>query len=138
MSQDRPAGVTVVAVVFLLASAYLASVGLAMLAKSGLVSMAAGADLLSGLETAGPYMFLLIAGVGAAIALGLFRRNNWARRAAIGIAMIGFVLLIPTVSGAVIDFNFARLARSGFGLMARVVIVFYLYQLPVREFFAAK
>jgi len=134
----RPAGVTVVAVVFLLASAYLASVGLAMLAKPGLVSMAAGADLLSGLETAGPYMFLLIAGVGAAIALALFRQSNWARRAAIGIAMIGFVLLIPTVSGAVIDFNFARLARSGFGLMARVVIVFYLYQLPVREFFAAK
>ena len=138
MSQDRPAGVTVVAVVFLLASAYLASVGLAMLAKPGLVSMAAGADLLSGLETAGPYMFLLIAGVGATIALGLFRQSNWARRAAIGIAMIGFVLLIPTVSGAVIDFNFARLARSGFGLMLRVVIVFYLYQLPVREFFAAK
>lgn len=132
---ELPSGVTVVAVVFLLAAAYLASIGLTMLAKPGLVSMAAGADLLGGLETAGPYMFLLMAGVGAAVGLGLLCRNNWARRAAIIIAMIGFVSLIPTVSGAVIDFNFAKLARSGFGLMVRVVIVFYLYQLPVREFF---
>jgi len=138
VSQDRPAGISVVAAIFLLASAYLASVGLTMLAKPGLVSMAAGADLLSGVETAGPYMFLLIAGVGAAIALGLLRRQNWARRSAIVVAMIGFVFLIPTVSSAVIDFNFAELARSGLGLMVRVVIVFYLYQLPVRDFFAAK
>ena len=134
--EDRPFGVTAVAVVFLLAAGYLAAVGLAMLAKPGLISMAAGADLLGGLETAGPYMFLLIAVVGAAIALGLLRRKNWARRTAIAIAMIGLVLLIPAVSSAVIDFNFLRLARNGFGLMVRVLIVFYLYQLPVREFFA--
>jgi hypothetical protein len=132
---ELPAGVTAVAVVFLLAAAYLASVGLTMLAKPGLVSMAVGADLLGGLETAGPYMFLLMAGVGLAIALGLLRRHNWTRRAAIIIAMIGFVFLIPTVSSAVVSFHFAKLARSGFGLMVRVVIVFYLYQVPVREFF---
>jgi hypothetical protein len=135
---ERPAGIAAVAMVFLLAAAYLASVGLTMLLKPGLVSMAAGADLLGGLETAGPYMFLLMAGVGSAIGLGLLHRHNWARRAAIIIAMIGFVFLIPTVSGAVINFNFAKLARSGFGLMVRVVIVFYLYQLPGREFFEAK
>ncbi len=138
MIEDRPAGVTAVAAVFLLAAAYLASVGLTMLVKPGLVSMAAGADLLGGLETAGPYMFLLMAGVGVVIALGLLRRHNWARRAAIIIAMIGFLLLIPTVSSAVIDFQLGKLARSGSGLMVRVVIVFYLYQVPVREFFARK
>lgn len=136
--QDQPAGVTTVAVIFLLAAVYLASVGLTMLVKPGLVSMAAGADLLGGLETAGPYMFLLMAAVGLAIALGLLRLQNWARRLAALVAMIGFVLLIPTVSGAVINLNFARLARSGFGLMIRVLIVFYLYQLPVRERFERK
>ncbi len=136
--QDRPAGVTTVAVISLLAAAYLAAVGLTMLVRPGLVSMAAGADLLGGLETAGPYMFLLMAVVGLAIALGLLRLQNWARRLAALVAMIGFVLLIPTVSGAVINFNFAKLARSGFGLMIRVLIVFYLYQLPVRERFERK
>jgi hypothetical protein len=138
MSEDRPAGVTAVAAAFLLAAAYLAAVGLTMQVNPGLVSMAAGADLLGGLETAGPYMFLLMAGVGAAISLGLLHRHNWARRAAIIVAMIGFVLLIPTVSGAVVAFHLAKLARSGFGLMIRVLIVFYLYQVPVREFFEAK
>lgn len=138
MSEDRPAGVTAVAAAFLLAAAYLAAVGLTMLVNPGLVSMAAGADLLGGLETAGPYMFLLMAGVGSAISLGLLHRHHWARRTAIIVAIIGFVLLIPAVSGAVVAFHLAKLARSGFGLMIRVLIVFYLYQVPVREFFEAK
>lgn len=136
--QHRPASVTAIAFGFLLAAVYLAAIGLTMLVRPGLVSVAAGADLLGGLETAGPYMFLLMAAVGLAIALGLLRLQNWARRLAILVAMLGFVLLIPTVSSAVIDFQLGKLARSGSGLIVRVLIVFYLYQLPVREQFGRK
>ena len=132
---ERPAAVSVVAVVFLLAALYLALVGLTMLISPGTLSMALGADLLGGLETAGPYMFLLVSAVCALIGWGLLRLNNWARRVAIIAAVIGFVLLIPTVSGAVVTFNFGKLVRSGAGLIVRVLIVFYLYQLPVREAF---
>jgi hypothetical protein len=73
---ERPAGVTAVATAFLLAAAYLLAVGTTMLARPGLVSMAAGAELLGGLEIAGPYVFVLTAAVGAAVALGLLRRHN--------------------------------------------------------------
>lgn len=138
MKADRPAGVTAIAVLFLLAAAYLLVVGLLMLARPGLVSMAAGADLLGGLEVAGPYVFLLMAVVGAAIALGLFRLHNWARRVAIVIAMIGVALLLPRVSSSVTNLQIGKLAWSGLAMIVRVVMVWYLYQVPVREVFTTE
>ncbi len=88
MKADRPRGVTAIAVLFLLAAAYLLVVGLLMLASPGLISMAAGADLLAGLEVAGPYMFLLMAAVGTTIAVGLLHLRNWARRVAALVALL--------------------------------------------------
>ncbi|MGC2184083.1 MAG: hypothetical protein WA637_12440 [Terriglobales bacterium] len=135
MTVERPAGVTAVAAAFFLAGAYLLAVGLTMLARPGLVSMAAGAELLGGLELAGPYMFLLVGALGAAVALGLWRWHRWARWLAILIALIGLVLLLPSVSSALIDFRLGRLAWSGLGVMVRTMIVWYLFQGPVAEAF---
>ena len=109
-----------------------------MLASPGLVSMAAGAELLGGLELAGPYMFLLVGGLGAVIALGLWRLHRWARWLAILAAMIGVVLLLPDVSSAMLDFRIGKLAWAGFGTILRVMIVWYLFQEPVGEAFVAK
>ena len=138
MKPERPAGVTAVAFAFLLAAAYLLAVGLTMLARPGLISMAAGAELLGGLELAGPYMFLLVAAVGVAVALGLLRLHRWARWIAILIAMIGMVLLLPSVSSALIDFRFGRLVWGGLGVIIRSMIVWYLFQEPVKEAFLAR
>jgi hypothetical protein len=138
MTVERPAGVTVVAAAFLLAGVYLVIVALTMLTSPGLVSMAAGAELLGGLELAGPYMFLLVGGLGAVIALGLWRLHRWARWLAILAAMIGVVLLLPDVSSAMLDFRIGKLAWAGFGTILRVMIVWYLFQGPVGEAFVAK
>jgi multidrug transporter EmrE-like cation transporter len=138
MMPERPTGVTAVAIAFLLAAAYLLVVALTMLVRPGLVSMAAGAELLGGLELAGPYMFLLVAGVGLAVAFGLLRLQRWARWMAILIAMIGMVLLLPSVSSALIDFRFGRLVWGGLGVIIRSMIVWYLFQEPVKEAFLAR
>lgn len=135
MKPERPAGVTAVAIAFLLAGAYLLAVGLTMLARPGLISMAAGADLLGGLELAGPYMFLLIAALGAAVACGLALLHNWARWMAILVAMIGVVLLLPNVSGALVDFRFGNLLRGAVGTITRVMMVWYLFQPAVKDAF---
>jgi hypothetical protein len=137
VNAHRPKGVTAITVLFLLAAAYLVGAGLLMLASPGLIPMAAGADLLAGLEVAGPYMFLLMAAVGTAIALGLLHLHNWARRVAVVIAMIGVVLLLPRVSSAIVDFRIRKLAWGGLAVIVRVVIVWYLYQTPVRDVFEA-
>ena|SRR5690349_11111772 len=134
----RPIGVRMIAILFLSASAYLIVVGAMMLIRPGTVSMSSGADLLGGLETAGPYMFLLIALIGAAIGFGLLRLYNWARRLAILAALLGMVLLLPAVSSAVIDFRIPRLIWGGLGVMVRAIIVWYLYQHPIKEAFNRK
>ena len=131
----RPIGVSLIATLFLLTAAYLIAVGAVMLLSPGTVSMSAGADLLGGLEVAGPYMFLLIAVVATAIGAGLLRLHNWARRLAILTALIGMVLLLPAVSSAVLDFRITKLVWGGLGVMVRAMIVWYLYQQPVKEAF---
>src|SRR5438876_3038167 len=92
VSRERPTIVTAIAALFLLSAVYLLIVGLAMLARPGLVSMAAGADLLSGLETAGPYMFLLVGGAGISVGVGLVRLLYGVRRLAAVVALMGIVL----------------------------------------------
>jgi hypothetical protein len=130
----RPPGVTAIASLFFLAAAYLFVLGILMLLAPGAVSMSLGAPLLSGLELAGPYMFLLMAALGATIGLGLLRLNRWARRAALIIAMIGVVLLVPTVSSAVIEFR-VGLVWGWLGVIVRVVMIWYLYQVQIKEAF---
>jgi multidrug transporter EmrE-like cation transporter len=134
MLSSIPTGVASIAIVFLLAAVYLGLVGMVMLSSPGAASMALGAPLLGGLELAGPYMFLLTAGVGALIGWGLLRLNNWARRAAIVVGFIGVVMLVPAVSAAAVDFR-ASLLWSGLGILLRVMVVWYLFQEPVREAF---
>jgi hypothetical protein len=127
MGMERPAGVTAIAVLFLLASAYLTVVALAKLAFPESVSLSMGATLLHGLEIAGPYMFLLAAVVCAVVGVGLFRLNNLARRGAVVIAVAGMVMLIPKVSADAGDFSL-RFFTAGLMLVIRVIIAWYLWQ----------
>ena len=71
-----PSGVRAIGVLFALCGIYLGIAGLLMLLRPGVISMAAGAPLLFGLELSGAYMFLLTALIGIAIAWGLTRRIN--------------------------------------------------------------
>jgi len=134
---QRLAGVTTIAVLFFLAATYLVGLGLLMLVSPGAVSMALGAPLLGGLELAGPYMFLLMGAVGVAIGFGLLRLNNWARRAAVIVAMAGVVMLVPSVSAAAVDFR-GSLVWGGLGIMLRVAVVWYLWQGAVAAAFQGK
>jgi hypothetical protein len=132
---QRPHGVTAIAAIFFLASAYLIAIGLTLLLKPGTVSLMLGSPLLGGLELAGPYMFLLMSGVSIAIGLGLLLLNNWARRLAIIAALLGVFLLVPTVSAAATGYRPAALFFSGLGIVIRVIVAWYLYQAPVIEAF---
>jgi multidrug transporter EmrE-like cation transporter len=132
---SRPAGVTYIAVAFLLVAAYLSTIAAIMLISPGAVSMAAGTPLLGGLELAGPYMFLLVAGAAIVVGLGMLRLNNWARRLAALAAMAGVVLLVPDVASAVASFRAGPLFWSAVGVVLRVMVVWYLYQEPVKAAF---
>lgn len=126
---QRPAGVTAIAILFVLVAVYLCGAGATMLVLPGTLSMRIGAPLLHGLELAGPYMFLLVGAVAALIGWGLLRLNNWARRAALVASLLGVAMLVPGVSAAASDFGWSLL-WGGLGIMLRAAIAWYLVQLP--------
>jgi hypothetical protein len=122
---QRPAGVTAIGILFFLAAAYLCVAGATMLISPGALPMRIGAPLLHGLELAGPFMFLLVGAASALIAWGLLRLNQWARRAALVAALLGVVMLIPSVSAAASEFQWP-LAWGGLGIMLRAAVAWYL------------
>jgi hypothetical protein len=121
-----PNGVRAIAALFALCGTYLGIVGGLMLVRPGTISMSAGAPLLFGLELAGPYMFLLMAVVGGGVAWGLAAFNNIARRAALLIAIIGIVMLVPSVSASTVTVQPKALAFGGLGIIVRVMVAWYL------------
>ena len=124
---ERPRGVTFIAAIFFLASAYLIALGFVRLANPDAVPLSFGAPLLHGLELAGPYAFLMAGAAATLIGFGLLRLNNLARRAAIVVCAAGIVMLIPKVSAAASDISLKFFA-AGSMIVFRMMIVWYLWQ----------
>jgi len=136
-SNPIPAGVRAIAGLFALCGLYLGVAGLLMLLRPGSISMVVGAPLLFGLELSGPYMFLLMALVGAGIAWGLMRRINLVRHVALIIAIAGVVMLVPSVSAATVMVQPGALIRGGLGIIVRVIVAWYLSQGHIADQFKA-
>jgi putative flippase GtrA len=97
--------------------------------------MTLAAPLLFGLELAGPYMFLLVGVAAGAIAWGLLHLNNIMRHAAILAACAGVVMLVPSVSGAVVSARLKGLVLGGLGIIIRVMVAWYLSQTHIADLF---
>jgi hypothetical protein len=132
-----PNGVRAVATLFALCSIYLGIAGVLRLICPDTLALSAGAPLLFGLELSGPYMFLLMAGVGGAVAWGLVKLNNIARRAARLIAIAGIVMLVPPVSAATVAVQPKALAFGGLGIIVRVMVAWYLSRADIADQFQA-
>jgi len=105
----------------------------------GHVPLSSGAFLLGrGLEQLGPAAFLLYATIMLVLALALWRRWRWARRAAILVALIGIAMAVPALSSAVTDSRTLGILREGLQIILRVAIVYYLSQEPVKQWFAKR
>ena len=124
---DRPGGVIAIAVLSFAVAAYLAAVGVLKLLWPDAISLSLGAPFLHGLELWGPYIFLIAAAAGVAIAVGLLRLSNIARRLAIVVTIADIVLLIPKVSAETGDIS-PRFFLAAAAVMVRVMIVWYLWQ----------
>jgi ABC-type transport system involved in multi-copper enzyme maturation permease subunit len=130
-----PNGVRAIAALFALCAVYLAIAGGVMLLRPGTVAMSAGAPLLFGLELAGPYMFLVMAVVGAGVAWGLMELNNIVRHVATLIAITGIVMLVPSVSSATAMVQPKALVFGGLGIIVRVIVAWYLSRGEVADAF---
>ena len=137
-SSPIPDGVRAIAALFALCGIYLGIVAVLMLFRPGTIALSAGAPLLFGLELSGPFMFLLMAGVGGAVAWGLLKLNNIARRAARLIAIAGIVMLVPSVSAATVTVQPKALAFGGLGIVVRMMVAWYLSRGEIVDQFKAR
>jgi len=134
MTTHRPAGVG--AIVFLCVILAVTSLGYGALIIAGQVPLSAGAWLLGGgLEQLGPLVFVLYSALLLLLAVALWRRWRWARRITVLVAVAGIALVVPAISSAVADSRAFAIAREGVQIMLRVLVVFYLSQEPVKDWF---
>lgn len=137
MTADRPAGVSAIVALCTLVAA--ASLVIGALILVGQIPLSQGAFLLGGgLEQLGPLPFLLYAVVLLILALGLWKCWPWSRRAVILLAVAGIALAVPAISSAVADSRVFAMVREGAQIIVRVLIVFYLSQEPVKDWFTAR
>jgi hypothetical protein len=133
---QRPAGVTAIAILFLLAAIYLWTIGVVKLIAPEAISLMSGAELMYGLELAGPYMALLVGTGWALVGWGLLRLHHWARWAAMAVMTVGIAWLVPTISAAELG---VPLLWYGLQIALRAAVAWYLAQAPaVIESFVRK
>ena len=136
-NDERPAGVTAIAALCVIVG--VVALGFAALATAQVVPLSSGAFLIGGgLEQLGPVAFLLYATLMLSLAVFLWRRSRWSRRVAILVAVIGIAMAVPSLSSAVMDSRLFAIAREALQIILRVVVVFYLSQEPVKDWFAAR
>ena len=122
----RPLPITLLSIICALSAAYLTAVATTMFLNWDTFSFTAGASLLAGFETAGPFAFLIGAALYALTAYGLWTLRNWSRRVAIGLAALQAILALPKVSENAISLSFPRLLVTGLPMIVAAALIFYL------------
>jgi len=137
LSDVRPGGV--IAISALCALVGTASLVFAALFMAHAIPLSSGAFLIGGgFEQLGPLAFLLYATLMGLLAVALWRRWRWARRVVILVAVVGIALAVPALSSAVMDSRLLAIGREGLQIIIRVMIVYYLSQEAVKEWFTAQ
>ena len=124
---QRPAGITAIAVYYLLIAGYACTFAILKLAFPATFFLEHDAPIRNALEYYGPYYVLLIGSLSGLIGWGLLSLYKWARWA----GMLGMVpaifSLVPAISMAKIGFH---LLYYGLLIALHAAAGFYLAQAP--------
>ena len=127
----RPAGVTAIAILFIINAACLCSVGILMLTVPEVLSNFGGWRWLRGLETGGPYLDLLLGALWGLIGWGLIRLFGWARLAAMLLVVPGMAFgIVALVTASHLHWSLFLVALQ---ILASLAVVWYFFTTPIIE-----
>ena len=132
----RPEGVRLLGLACFGLTLYLAVNGL--LVMFGVVSFASGTYLLGGLETMGPIIYYIVAAILALLGFGLLRGWRWSRR--VGVIAAGFLIAgsVMPISAAVAYSQVSAMIIQGAKIITAIVVIRYLLQPDVVEWFSRR
>jgi hypothetical protein len=126
---ERPASVTVIAVLFFLVAGYLIVAGIVEFFAPGTLALTRAAGITYGRELNGPQTAISVGAGWALVGWGLYRVKNWARWCAVALMVVGVAGSVPAVSAAARDLGW-RFFFYGAQIMVRIVIAWYLAASP--------
>jgi len=142
--RTRPIGITILAVLMgLNTAAYLALVALALLSRGSLTALlhtlspsGAGPEAIqSSVGGLLPLYFTVMAGATAAMAVGFWRLQNWARMVSLGLIALSLALMVadlrPLLTAPTLGATGLTLVRVALS----VLWLWYLLRRPVRDAF---
>lgn len=141
---ERPAGVTVLAVLNFLGAGLCVLGGLAFMVDMGIGGAAAasrkGAGMgafLVGLGAVGGVVLLVFAVIAALVGIGLWTLRGWARTVTIVLSILGLVVAVPAFFISLLSFRVVHLifllTRAGISAL----IVWYMFRPHVKQAFGA-
>ncbi len=134
--RTRPEGVRILGLGCLAAALYVAAN--AVLVLLGIVSFTSGTYILGELVTMGPLIYVIVAVLVAGLGFALLRGYRWSRRLAILAAALLVAGSVMPVSAAVIYSQVLGIVIHGAKIILAIVIIRYLMQPEVVEWFSAK
>jgi hypothetical protein len=132
----RPTGVTIIAVLMVIAGVVMIIAGISALAVAPFLPMAIpsqdlptglSASMLGGMAVGSGAVMLALGIAGLVISYGLFKGRGWAWTAAVVLSIIGVVMSVV----AIVTGNFGSIVS----LIINGVILYYLYRPHVKAYF---
>lgn len=132
---NRPTGVTVIAILYMIGAAFCVVLGVLMFVGGGFMAtmmnqQASGgsgvAGILAGLGAALGVVVLVFGAIDAVVGWGLWSLKEWGRIMAIILSALGALLQLPGLLRALTHFHIFGIVWVGFWLAIHILIIVYL------------
>lgn len=141
---NRPTGVTIIAILYMIGAALCVVAGILMFVGGGFMATmmsqqtqggAGAASFLAGLGAALGVVVLIFGAIDAVVGWGLWSLKQWGRIMAIVLSALGALLQLPGLLRALTHFHIFAVVWVGFWLAVHILIIVYLLKPEVKAAF---
>ena len=138
--KERPTGVTILAVLYFLCTAFFVMAGLAMIAGMGIAGassdQAGMGAMLAGLGVMGAILLFCCAAIQGLLGWGMWKLKGWARLIVLIFAFIGLAFGALGMLGSLLSMDLTSIVMGTLPVAINGLIAWYMLQPHVKQAFA--